>query len=274
MTAIVDDILRKVGLRRLSEADRLKPMPFGKAPRGSREVYLERFEEARQRVYPSVDAIEETTGHRIDRAFLDDLALHTQIVLKKNPLNFSHGRILYSFLRAYLDALDPSEHVTILETGTARGFSSICMARALADHGRTGSIVTIDILPHQRPIYWNCIDDHERMKTRTELLEPWRAYLKNIMFLTADSNDALSALHLDRVHFSFLDGAHTREDVLAEHAYVEARQRPGDVIVYDDVSEQFEGVRAAVEAIAAGDAYAVERLEITDIYGVAKAVKR
>ena len=47
----------------------------------------------------------------------------------------------------------------ILETGTARD-SSICMAKALNDRNYQGLISTIDSIPHEKKIFWNCIDDH------------------------------------------------------------------------------------------------------------------
>ena len=60
---------------------------------------------------------------------------------------------------------------TIVETGTARGFSSICMSKALIDANTNGKIYTVDILPHDTKMYWNCIDDHDGMKSRKELLK-------------------------------------------------------------------------------------------------------
>ena len=44
--------------------------------------------------------------------------------------------------------------VTILETGTARGFSALCMAKALEDSKKKGIILTFDILSHNKKSYW------------------------------------------------------------------------------------------------------------------------
>ena len=95
-------------------------------------------------------------------------------MVKESPLCYAHGRVLYSALSRYLDTLELTESVNIVETGTARGFSSLCMARALQDKARDGKIITLDILPHRFDMYWNCIDDLGGKKTRQELLTPWK----------------------------------------------------------------------------------------------------
>src|SRR3546814_5099559 len=70
----------------------------------------------------------------IDRGWMEQLALHTQVVIKQIRLNYNHGRLLYAVLRRYL-AECRSEQAVIFETGTARGFSALCMARALQEIG-------------------------------------------------------------------------------------------------------------------------------------------
>ena len=73
-------------------------------------------------------------GYSIDKEWLNKLALQTQIVIKKSPLNYAHGRVLYSLLRNYLRTNSKKlKGLNIVETGTARGFSSLYMAKALFD---------------------------------------------------------------------------------------------------------------------------------------------
>ena len=60
-----------------------------------------------------------------------------------------------------------SQKINIVETGTARGFSAICMSKALNDSKNIkGEIHTIDLLPVNKAMYWNIIDDNEKKKTR------------------------------------------------------------------------------------------------------------
>jgi hypothetical protein len=74
--------------------------PFGRQPHASQEEYLQRAAEARQQRYPEIEAYEQQTGFALDAdqdaEWLHELALHTQVVIKKSPLCYAHGRVLYS----------------------------------------------------------------------------------------------------------------------------------------------------------------------------------
>ena len=75
--------------------------PFGNKPLGTKEEYLSLFNQIKDKKYEIIDQIEKETGYKIDKRWLDDLALQTQIVKKKNLLNYQHGRLIYSILRKY-----------------------------------------------------------------------------------------------------------------------------------------------------------------------------
>jgi predicted O-methyltransferase YrrM len=234
--------------------------PLAPSPRATREKYLEVHATAQQYDYPLVDALERELGFALDRDFMNKLALHTQVVIKSSPMMWAHGRILYAVLSDYLKAFpaaSPSERITILETGTARGYSAICMAKALHDASRPGVIFTTDILPHDRAIYWNCIDDLESRKTRRALLEPWRDLVDDyIVFFWGDSQLTLNTLAMSRINFAFLDGGHTYEDVMVEFSKVGPCQKSGDIIVFDDVTPaSFPGIAKAVAEICATHGY-------------------
>ncbi len=222
--------------------------PFGNSIRASYDTYMTLWEEEKSKAYPEIDSYEQEIGHAIEKEWLDKLALHTQIVVKNSPLCYQHGRILYSALSAYLGKT-PKQNITIYETGTARGFSSVVMTKALADENASGKIITFDVLPHNIPMYWNCIDDCERQKSRAEILEPWRELIENhVLFFEGDSFINLQAVQTERIHFAFLDGAHSYRDVNFELKTVATRQREGDVIVFDDYNSQlFPGLVRAVD---------------------------
>lgn len=245
--------------------------PLVSFPQADADTYRALFEQARAVSYPEIDALESAVGHAIERDWLDDLALHTQVVIKPSALNYQHGRVLYTVLRDYLAQQSPVA-VSIVETGTARGFSALCMARALSDAGIAGCIVTLDMLPHTRPIYWNCIDDCEGRKTREALLASWVNLLDQIVFLQGETRETLKCLGMARVNFAFLDAQHSYEAVMEEAAYVVARQQPGDVIVFDDVTEDvFPGVVAAVDELEQQHAYSVQRIAVSQQRGYAIA---
>lgn len=251
--------------------------PFGRQPRAPAEKYRELFEIAKNGSYPDIDQVEKETGFAVDRAWLDNLALHTQITIKtfKGSTNaYPHGRLLYSLLRQYIATYKPP-YVQIIETGTARGFSSLCMAKALEDAGVDGRIVTVDLLPHIKPMFWNCIDDHEGPKSRAELLAPWSDLTKKIVFMQGNTLSILPKIGMDRVNFAFLDARHITLSVMGEFNFVEDRQQHGDMIVFDDVTPGlFPGVVKAVEKIEASGNYDFRRLSINERRGYAWANRK
>ncbi len=241
-------------------------------PRASIATYRFLHDEVRNRENPAIDEFIRSTGYEISEEFLEDLALHTQVVIKKSALNYQHGRILYAVLRKYAEDFPNEEEVRILETGTARGFSALCMSRALGDAGVPGCIITIDRLPHHVQMMWNCIDDHDGTKSRASLLEPWSVERDRCIFLTGESKSVLASLGMSRIHLAFLDGEHSKEAVLREFAFVESRQVLGDIVVIDDVTPlKFPGVVSAVAWIERAGKYKVTQILSSNDRGYAIA---
>ncbi|MBZ9920097.1 MULTISPECIES: class I SAM-dependent methyltransferase [unclassified Mesorhizobium] len=267
---------RRLAFNRLSAAidRRWNVDPLGSAPRASKKEYLRLFEATRRVSFAEIDRLEAETGFAVDRDWLDELALHTQITIKTSALAYPHGRVLYSLLRRQL-ADSPRPFTTVVETGTARGFSAICMAKALADAGACGHVVTLDVLPHHHRFYWNCIDDHDGRKSRAELLRPWQPLADRIIFLQGDSLLQLPRVGVNRIHFAFIDAQHTRKNVLAEHRCVSGVQREGDMVVFDDVTPgSFDGVVEAVAEIERQGRYEVRRLNASKQRTYAWGIRR
>ena len=60
----------------------------------------------------------------------------------------------------------------------------------------------------------------------------------------------LLKLNLDRINFAFLDGAHDYFNVKFEYEYVKERQKPGDIIIFDDVTPHlFDGIVKLIDQI-------------------------
>lgn len=227
-----------------------KRNPLLSGVKASKETYLALWEKAKEKAYPEIDKLEQETGNAIDSAWFHELALHTQICVKESEICYQHGRVVYTALSQYLDQFkEKKTGLTVLETGSARGFSVTCMAQALADKTIFGNIFTFDLLPHIEPIFWNSIDDHEGRKTRQQLLKPWANLIEQrVRFIQGDTRIMLSAVNLARVNFAFLDGGHTYEHVRREFDLVQKLQQPGDVIVFDDYTRGvFDGLIRAVD---------------------------
>ena len=187
-----------------------KGYPFGIIKWSTKKDYFEIYEKIIQKKYINIDNYENKIGYKIDKNWIDNLALHTQVVIKKSQINYQHGRVLYSELRNYI-AINKLEKIIILETGTARGFSSVCMSKAISDSSIQGDIHTVDILPNNKKFFWNSVSDFEGPKTRSEILKEWLNYTHRIKFHTGNSVKIIKNLNLDRINFAFFDGSHNKE---------------------------------------------------------------
>ena len=67
--------------------------PFGQTPRGPRDKYILLATDAKKQIYPEVDAFEISTGFTLDTGWLQDLALHTQVVIKDSPSTPPHSNL-------------------------------------------------------------------------------------------------------------------------------------------------------------------------------------
>lgn len=233
--------------------------PFGIFKWSDENGYLKIYEKCSKKNYVEIDKYEMGHEKKIDYNWINQLALQTQVVIKKSEINYQHGRVLYAELCSYIKKNSPDK-LEILETGTARGFSSVCMSRAIQDSNYNGQIHTIDILPNNKKIYWNSISDISGKKTRLELLQKWNKYLQNIIFYKGNSIKVLNKININRVNFAFLDGSHNRKKVEFEFNWVKKRQLKNDIIVFDDYDPiNFKGICEFVD-----------ELEIKKIYKIMK----
>ncbi|MEZ4685624.1 MAG: hypothetical protein R3B47_06035 [Bacteroidia bacterium] len=97
---------------------------------------------------------------------------------------------------------------------------------------------------------------------------------RELFSIRAIPNWSSPRLLFPRVHFAFLDGAHTYEYVLQEYAHIRDRQRPGDVIVFDDYTPAaFPGIVKAVDEICEREGYDKKVFSISDQRGYVVARK-
>ena len=125
------------------------------------------------------------------------------------------------------------------------------MSYVLNELNKDFNIDTLDVIPHEKKIYWNCISDITKGKlTRKMLLSDYSNYLRNINFISGISKNILKNFDLRRIHFAFLDGSHEYEDVKFEFDFVDKRNKTGDVIVLDDYTYgKFDGVVKLAEEV-------------------------
>jgi hypothetical protein len=184
--------------------------------------------------------------------FIREVGLKYQASLKSGSVN----SLLYMaetlfVLHQWMQDNPDVERINILETGTGKGFSALCFAKVFQLSRRAGQVTTLDLLPHNIPILWNLIDDHlEGPRSRADLLKPYRYLLDNhITFVQVDSMVEINRVALSRIHFGFIDGLHTGKAVKHEVSYVSLFQLPGDIIVIDDVCDEFPDIFAVISEI-------------------------
>lgn len=245
---------------------------FGNKPRATSDDYLSLWASGKQSKPDFVSLFETGQGFEVDSAWLDELALQTQVVVKKSAPNWMHGRILYSLLCSFAQEQENGSHMNVLETGTARGFSALCLAKALNDVGACGQVISIDVLPHNVKMYWNCIADADGPTTRESLLANWPDERNRVLFVQGWSATQIAHLGISRIHFAFLDGEHTEKAVMKEFNWISERQEAGDIIVFDDVSHSEPGVFRAVKSIETDPRYQVQILG--DTIGRSYAIAR
>ncbi|MAV81856.1 MAG: hypothetical protein CMI90_00150 [Pelagibacteraceae bacterium] len=181
---------------------------------------------------------EKSFGFKIEKDFILNLAKYTKVIPKKSELNIDHGRLLYSCLRSYIKRLNENK-INIIETGTAMGFSSLCMSKALLDSNFIGQIYTFDIIPHNKVIDWKSYGNKGEPSSRRDILYKWSALSnKYINYLNGFSHISLSKIYFDRIHFAFLDGSHYGHDIDYEFSHIVRLQQKGDIVVFDDYNEK------------------------------------
>ncbi len=217
-------------------------------------AYREAFATEQRVSYPVVDAFEADAGYAIDRERLEAAALVLACPLKKSAPNWQHGRVLYAAARLYLAG--KTGPVTLLDIGTAKGFSALCLLWALQDAKVDGTVVSVDVIDPQARVSRKSIAEVEGLLTLAETLEPWPEAAA-IRFVQSAGFDWLAA-QAGRIHLAFVDGSHDWETVRQEGRLLMARQRFGDVAIFDDVDRP--AVSRAVHALQ--DGY---RFDVVDV---------
>lgn len=214
-----------------------------KRPIPSKEEYDAAFEREAAVSYPDLDRFEDAMGFAIDQKKLLSAAYRLQCPIKKNPPNWQHGRVLYSLLRRYIARYD-CIYAKVVDIGTAKGFSALCMYWALIDGDCLGKLTSIDVIDPDAATRRNSVAEVDGPKTLRELLEPWPES-ENIQFVQSTGIEWLTGFS-ERIHFAFVDGKHEYETVSREIKLLAKRQHRGDIAVFDDL--QIPGVHQAVAA--------------------------
>jgi hypothetical protein len=206
-------------------------------------------------------------GYDVDRPRLEAAARILACPIKVRPPHWQHGRVLYAALRRYLEMT--TTDVQVLDVGTAKGFSALCLQWAICDSGRSGFVVSVDVIDPDARVMRNTVAELSGPLTVRDTLEPWPD-ARAIQFLRSTGVDWLLS-SCDRVHVASIDGKHTEDVVSAELLALSARQEPGDLVFVDDL--QVAGVASALNTMA-GQYFVFERFDVLPWRAYAVAVRR
>lgn len=189
--------------------------------------------------------------------YISQLACNIQISVKKSQPNWVHGFVLWALLS---DIIKRNGFTNWLEVGTAKGFSAAVLESAGRDSRCAG--ISIDVLPHEDRMVWNCRTDKYGPRSRRELLEK-EIDSMNVVFIQGYSKDVLKRLYAENLGLIFLDGQHTYNAVKFEADWASRVQVRGDWLVFDDCSEhRFPGVWKAVSEFRKEGKYDVNFLDL------------
>ena len=146
--------------------------------------------------------------------------------------------LLYNLVRL----LSSDRAGTILDVGTARGFSAITMARAVHDASLKHRIYTVDVIDHRERRNWHASRKHgptdplaTSQVSRSEIWSRWYPdEAVHVEPLCASSRDALENWEHGPILLAFVDGAHSYRAVKDDLALLDRRVAPDGVIVLDD----------------------------------------
>jgi hypothetical protein len=210
----------------------------------TRAAYDAIFETARQLAYPEIDAFEQRMGYALDRARLESAARVLACPLKAHPPHWQHGRVIYAAVCAYAHATPQT--LTVLDIGSAKGFSALCLRWAVQEARGQAVVHSVDVIDPRARIYRNSVAEVDGPKRLVEVIEPWRRDLFLVDFCQSTGIDWLRA-HPARVHVAFIDGKHEGHVVRQEGTLLAQRQEPGDLALFDDC--QIPGVSQAVVSL-------------------------
>lgn len=227
------------------------------------EGYFDAFRLERAETYPAVDAFEAEMGYAIPDWRLADAARVLACPLKVHPPNWQHGRVIYAAYRAHLAGV--TQPVLVLDIGTAKGFSALCAQWALIDSGVLGRVVSVDVIDPHAAVLRNTVAECDGLKTLAELHAKWPE-ASAIQFKKQTGLDWLTS-GTDRVDMAFIDGKHTADVVWKEALSLAVRQRPGDLVIFDDLH-----LPLLREAVSRVSLYALDVLTISPLraYGIGR----
>ena len=188
-------------------------------------------------------------------SLIDDLGESLCSTNKKTEVDWSHGYLLGALVD---EVFSEDNGGFCADFGTARGFSAISVALALEFKRSPGMVMTFDILPQNKKMFWNSPVDAFGPQTRTQIWRnlPISNSLERLIFFEGPISQSVKKAWTNRVRLAFLDSQLTFEQVKLELIWVIGKQKKGDLVVLDDFgSASFSGVKEAAMTLLSSAGY-------------------
>ena len=169
--------------------------------------------------------------------------------VESHSINYERGILLYALIAKY-------KPQNVLEIGTAKGYSTLCMAWAMHDHNIPGTIYTID--PALNTKFEIKIDDEIKFLTTLQLWEKIAPceWISKIKPLVGYSGEIMNNHKFPKIDFAYIDGHHVYEAVEHDfYAFLKTSSNDFHILFDDyalsngvtnfidnDISKNFDGI--------------------------------
>ena len=150
-----------------------------------------------------------------------------------------HGQLLYGIVR---QSARHQSQMTVLDVGTARGFTALVMSLAIEGSGVDGTVYSVDTVGHDELVEWHSAKHDPadplagRLFSRREIWNRWFPdAMRQVVVVHGKSAAILESWNRGPIDVAFLDGSHAYEDVSRELALLdELVSQDYGIVVLDD----------------------------------------
>ena len=117
---------------------------YNRKLKGNKREYLQIFDEIKAKKYDQIDDFINSKNLReINTNFINELALISQVSIKKSEVNYQHGRLIYSVLDDYLNKQIKDHNKFFYWCGNCKSFSSVIISKCAEDNKIDYSILVL-----------------------------------------------------------------------------------------------------------------------------------
>ena len=161
-------------------------------------------------------------------------------------INYERGMLLYALITKY-------KPKTVLEIGTAEGYSTLCMAWAMTDNKINGKIFTVDPKSHHLRIERSIILDESIIKEKLSTEELWNKFadtewIEKIEVISGYAGEVLNNNKFPKMEFGYIDGAHFYEAVKHDfYQFLKLADNKFSILFDDYVPGRTDGVSKVID---------------------------